>query len=36
MKIEANPSPDQLKWLVLALLILAGVGHDQLLLMVGL
>lgn len=36
MKIEANPTPDQLKWLVIAALIIAGVGHEQLMLMVGL
>lgn len=36
MKIEANPSADQLKWLFLALLVLLGVGHEQLMVMVGL
>ena len=36
MKIEANPSPEQLKWLVIAILVVMGVGHEQLLFMVGL
>ena len=36
MKIEMNPTPEQLKWLVIALLLVLGVGHDELLLMVGL
>jgi hypothetical protein len=36
MKIEANPTPEQLKWLALILLLTAGVGHEQLLFMVGL
>jgi hypothetical protein len=36
MKIEANPTPEQLKWIVLILLISAGVGHEQLMMMVGL
>lgn len=36
MKIEANPSPEQLKWLVIAILLVLGVGHDELLVMVGL
>lgn len=31
MKIEANPSGEQLKWLVIAILIAAGIGHEQLL-----
>lgn len=31
MKIEANPSGEQLKWLVIVILIAAGIGHDQLL-----
>lgn len=31
MKIEANPSGEQLKWLFLALLIAAGIGHDEIL-----
>lgn len=35
MKIEANPSPEQLKWLVIAILVVMGVGHEQLLFMVG-
>ena len=36
MKIEANPTPDQLKWLIIAVLVILGVGHEQLILMVGL
>lgn len=36
MKIEMNPTPEQLKWLVIAVLVLFGVGHEQLLFMVGL
>lgn len=36
MKIEANPTPEQLKWLVIAALLVMGVGHEQLMLMVGL
>jgi len=36
MKIEANPTPEQLKWIVFILLISAGVGHEQLMIMVGL
>jgi len=36
MKIEANPTPEQLKWLALIVLVSAGVGHEQLLIMVGL
>lgn len=35
MKLEINPTPSQLKWFIIALLILAGVSHDELLLMVG-
>ncbi len=31
MKIEANPTPEQLKWLFLALCIVAGLGHEQIL-----
>jgi hypothetical protein len=31
MKIEANPSGEQLKWLLVVILIAAGVGHEQLL-----
>ena len=31
MKIEANPSPEQLKWIVLILLVAAGLGHEQIL-----
>lgn len=36
MKIEANPTPEQLKFLLLALLIAAGLGHNELMLMAGL
>lgn len=36
MRIEANPSPEHLKWLLLALLITIGATHDQLMVMVGL
>lgn len=36
MKIEMNPTPEQLKWLVIAALLVLGVGHDELMLMVGL
>lgn len=36
MRIEANPTPEQLKWLVLALAVIMGVGHDQLMAVVGL
>jgi len=36
MKIEMNPTPEQLKWLFIAILVIAGVGHEQLLFMVGL
>jgi len=36
MKIEANPTPEQLKWLIIAVLVILGVGHEQLMLMVGL
>jgi len=35
MKIEANPTPAQIKWFIIAVLLVAGVGHDELLLMVG-
>jgi len=31
MKIEANPTPAQIKWLILVILIAAGLGHEQLL-----
>lgn len=31
MKIEANPTPDQLKWLILVALVTAGLGHEQIL-----
>lgn len=36
MKIEANPTPEQLKWLVIALAVVFGVGHEQILAVVGL
>ena len=35
MKIEANPTAAQIKWFIVAILVVAGVGHDELLLMVG-
>jgi hypothetical protein len=31
MKIEANPTPEQIKWLILVVLIAAGLGHEQIL-----
>ena len=31
MKIEANPTPEQLKWIVLVILIAVGLGHEQIL-----
>lgn len=31
MKIEANPSPELLKWIILALLIFLGVSHESIL-----
>jgi len=31
MKIEANPTPEQLKWIILVILIAAGLGHEQIL-----
>ncbi len=31
MKIEANPTPAQIKWLILVTLVAAGLGHEQLL-----
>lgn len=36
MKIEVNPTPELLKWLVIAALLLAGLGHEQIMIMVGL
>lgn len=36
MKIEANPTPEQLKWLVIAIVVLFGAGHEQIVAMVGL
>lgn len=36
MKIEANPTPDQIKWILVILAITLGIGHEELLLMVGL
>jgi hypothetical protein len=35
MRIEANPTPEQLKWLVIALVVLAGAGHEQLFAVIG-
>ncbi len=31
MKIEASPTAEQLKWLLLLLMVAAGIGHEQLL-----
>jgi len=31
MKIEANPTPEQIKWLILIIMIAAGLGHEQIL-----
>ncbi len=31
MKIEANLTPEQLKWIILVILIAAGLGHEQIL-----
>lgn len=31
MKIEANPSSEQIKWFLLLLALALGVGHEQLL-----
>jgi len=31
MKIEANPTPEQIKWIILVLLITLGLGHEQIL-----
>ena len=31
MKIEANPTPEQLKWLVIALAIVCGYHYEKLL-----
>jgi hypothetical protein len=31
MKIEANPTPEQIKWLILVALVAAGLGHEQIL-----
>lgn len=31
MKIEANPSGEQLKWLLVVILIAAGISHEQIL-----
>ncbi len=36
MKLEINPTPEQVKYLLLAILIAIGIGHDELLVMVGL
>lgn len=36
MKLEINPTPEQVKYLVLAILIAMGIGHEQLLVLVGL
>ena len=31
MKIEANPTPEQIKWFILVLLVVLGLGHEQIL-----
>lgn len=31
MKIEASPTAEQIKWLLVLLCIVAGIGHEQLL-----
>jgi len=31
MKIEANPTPEQIKWIFLVLLVAGGLGHEQIL-----
>jgi len=31
MKIEANLTPEQIKWLILVALIAAGLGYEQIL-----
>jgi hypothetical protein len=36
MKIEFNPSPELVKWAILALLILCGAHMDELMILVGL
>lgn len=36
MKIEANPTFQQLKWLIIAILVAGGLGHEQIMVMVGL
>lgn len=36
MKVEVNPTPEQLKWLIIAALLLAGLGHEQIMVLVGL
>ncbi len=36
MKLEINPTPEQWRLLIIALLLLAGVGHNELLMVVGL
>ena len=35
MKIEFNPDPAIIKWLVLALLIISGAHYEELMLLVG-
>ncbi len=36
MKIEFNPSPELVKWVILALLIITGANLDELMILVGL
>ncbi len=35
MKIEFNPSPELVKWAILALLIITGTQYDELMILVG-
>ncbi len=36
MKIEFSPSPELVKWAILALLIIGGANYDDLMILVGL
>ena len=35
MKIEASPTAGQIKWFLILLAVMAGLGHEQLLMLVG-
>jgi len=35
MKIEANPSPEHIKWFVLAIMIVVGIGHKEIMILMG-